>query len=135
MKRELHAKMRGLKSTLVQTNDSDSEGSHISSEDSYSSFSDFEDDLAKETAKRPSSSFTPASFPGYLLKKQSSLTKKMVNMRPQKVDRHMVRRIVSQNRRRYVDKVDGYDLDLVYVTPRLIGTWSTVYIFGYRIYF
>lgn len=38
-----------------------------------------------------------------------------------KFDRHLVRRLVSQNRKRFVDPTRGYDLDLVYITPRLIA--------------
>lgn len=38
-----------------------------------------------------------------------------------KFDHNYLRRLVSQNRKRYVDKAKGYDLDLVYVTPKLIA--------------
>jgi len=38
-----------------------------------------------------------------------------------KVDYHLVRRLVSQNRKRFVDKEAGYDLDLAYITDNIIG--------------
>eukprot|EP00924_Labyrinthula_sp_SR-Ha-C_P007098 maker-scaffold_8-snap-gene-9.26-mRNA-1 protein AED:0.01 eAED:0.01 QI:54/1/1/1/1/1/3/38/540 len=37
------------------------------------------------------------------------------------LDRHFVRRLVSQNRKRFVDKKHGYDLDLAYILPNLIA--------------
>lgn len=37
------------------------------------------------------------------------------------LNKNYMRRLVSQNRKRYVDKSKGYDLDLVYVEPKLIA--------------